>query len=241
MAKKVVPAWTCSLSRATHRPIGCPSRLGLSTMKGWRHADRSAHPLDRVRRHRQPDRAGRAAARAGLGRGGADRSRRVRRVGRGGGRRGRGRRVGVPRHGAVLLPPGSERAPAGLRCRSGPPRVWPPRCSGCGAVGRHGCCRSSPSWPSSVSGSPRRRCWSRSARARRWAGRTSPTPWSPPATSATVRRPSTATWPTAGRRTCRGTRSRSAAASIWCTPRAGRRWSPIRGVAAGSGCCRRPC
>ena len=57
----------------------------------------------------------------GAGRGGTDRSRRVRRVGRGGGRRRRGRRVGLPRHGTVLLAPGTERAPAGLRGRSEAP------------------------------------------------------------------------------------------------------------------------
>ena len=61
----------------------------------------------------------------------------------------------------------------------------------------------------------------RSATARRWAGRTSPTPWSRPVTSATGRRPSTDSWPTAARPTCSGTPSSSSAASTWCTQAGG--------------------
>ena len=53
--------------------------------------------------------------------------------------------------------------------------------------------------------------------ARRWVGRTSPTPWSRPGTSATGPRPSTGSWPTAARPTCRDTRSTSTAASTWST------------------------
>ena len=123
-----------------------------------------------------------------------------------------GERIGVevvPRAGAVLL---RGRAAACTCWRTGRirrTRRWPRSWSRVRAAGPGRLDRCWTSWPSSGVPVSEEEVLARSGTARRWVGRTSPTRWSPPATSGTARRRSTGSWPTAARRTCRGTRSTS--------------------------------